>query len=68
MSDMFLCSSSIHHLEAHVHHEHDPSIQLVGDLLMHLAFVHKLEARVLREHDPLILWYRCRSSRIHLHV
>ena len=68
ISDMFLSSSSVHHLEAHVHHEHDHLIQLTDDFLMHLAFVHKLEAHVLREHDPLILWYRRRSFHIHLHV
>ena len=68
MGDMFLSSSSVHHLEARVHHEHDPSIQLTDDFLMQFVFVHKLEARVLHEHDPLILWYRRRSSRSCLHV
>ena len=68
MNNMFLSSSSVHHLEACVHHEHDPSIQLTDDCTMCSSFVHKLEAHVLHEHDPFILWYRRRSSRIHLHV
>ena len=55
MKDMFLSSSFVHHLEARVHHEHIPSIQLMSDLFMYPAFVHKLEARVLHEHDPFDL-------------
>ena len=55
MNDMFLSSSFVHHLEAHVHHEHAPLIQLMCDLFMHSVFVHKLEALVLREHNPLIV-------------
>jgi hypothetical protein len=29
MNDLFLCSSSVHHLEARVLHEHDPLILLI---------------------------------------
>jgi hypothetical protein len=60
-NDMFVCSLSVHHLEACVLDEHNLSIQLIGDLNMFSMFVHKLEARVLHKHDPLILWYRRRN-------
>ena len=63
IGDSFMYSSSVHHLEARVLHEHDLSILLTDDLFMFSSFVHKLEAHVLREHDPLILWNRCRSTR-----
>jgi hypothetical protein len=62
--DMFLSSSFVHHLEARVHHEHYPSIQLKDDLLIPFVFVHKLEARVFHEHDPLILLIRHKRVRI----
>ena len=68
MSDLFVCSSFIHHLEAPVLDERGLSIQLMSGLLMFLLLVHKLEARVLREHNPLILWNRCRRTRICLYV
>jgi hypothetical protein len=61
---LFMCSSLVHHLEAHVLDEQGLSIQLTNDLLMFLVFVHKLEARVLREHDPLILLNRHRKAQI----
>jgi hypothetical protein len=64
LNDMFMCSSSIHHLEARVCDEHALLIQLIGDLNMFFVFVHKLEAHVLHEHDLLILSYRHRKSRI----
>jgi hypothetical protein len=58
MSDLFMCSSFVHHLEALVLDEQGLSIQLTNDFLMFLLFVHKLEACVLQEHDPLILLNR----------
>jgi hypothetical protein len=61
MGDLFMCSSSVHHLEAPVLDEQGFWIQLTGDLFMFSSFVHKLEAHVLREHDPLILWSRRRK-------
>jgi hypothetical protein len=66
MGDLFMRSSLVHHLEAHVLDEQGLSIQLTSDLLMFLMFVHKLEARVLREHDPLILLNVHRKAQIHL--
>jgi hypothetical protein len=66
MGDLFMCSSLVHHLEAHVLDEQGLSIQLTSDLLMFLVFVHKLEARVLLEHDPLILSNRHRKAQIRL--
>jgi hypothetical protein len=66
MGDLFMCSSLVHSLEAHVLDEQGLSIQLMSDLLMFLVFVHKLEARVLREHDPLILLNRHRKAQIRL--
>ena len=62
--DMFLSSSSVHHLEARVLHEHYLSIQLKNDFLIPYVFVHKLEARVLHEHDTLILLIR--HKRVHI--
>jgi hypothetical protein len=67
MGDLFMCSSSVHNLEAPVLDEQGLSIQLTDDLLMFSLFVHKLEARVLHEHDPLILWNRRSRTRIHLY-
>jgi hypothetical protein len=64
MGDLFMCSSLVHHLEAHVLDEQGLSIQLMSDLHMFSMFVHKLEARVLREHDPLILLNRQRKVEI----
>jgi hypothetical protein len=66
MGDLFMCSSLVHHLEAHVLDERGLLIQLTSDLLMFSMFVHKLEARVLREHGPLILLNRHRKAQIHL--
>jgi hypothetical protein len=66
MGDLFMCSSLVHHLEAHVLDEQSLSIQLTSDLHMFLVFVHKLEAHVLHEHDPLILLNRHRKAQIHL--
>jgi hypothetical protein len=66
MGVLVMCSSLIHHLEAHVLDEQDLSIQLTSDLLIFLVFVHKLEARVLREHDPSILLNRHRKTQIRL--
>ena len=57
MGDLFMCSSLVHHLEAHVLDEQGFPIQLTSDLYMFLMFVHKLEARVLHGHDPSILLY-----------
>ena len=62
--DMFLSSSSIHHLEAHVLCEHYLLIHLKDDKLLPYVFVHKLEARVLHEHNPLILLTRHKRVRI----
>jgi hypothetical protein len=62
MGDLFMCSSLVHHLEAHVLDEQGLSIQLTSDLLMFSVFVHKLEARVVCEHDPLILLNRHRKA------
>jgi hypothetical protein len=67
MGDLFMCSSSVNHLEAPVLDEQGLSIQLTDDLFMFSSFVHKLEARVLREHDPLILWNRRRRTKVRLH-
>ena len=67
MSDMFLSSSFVHHLEAHVHHEHYLSIHLTSDLLLPSVFVHKLEARVLLERYPFIQLNRHRKGRIRLY-
>jgi hypothetical protein len=64
MDDLFMFSSLVHHLEAHVLDEQGLSIQLTSDLLMFLMFVHELEARVLREHDPLILLNRHKKAQI----
>ena len=66
--DMFLSSSSVHHLEARVLHEHYLLIHLKGDKLLPYVFVHKLEARVLHEHDPLILLIRHKRVHICLYV
>ena len=66
MGDLFMCSSLVHHLEAHVLDEQGLSIQLTSDLLMFSVFVHKLEARVLHEHDPLIWLNRHRKAQIRL--
>jgi hypothetical protein len=43
IGDLFMCSSSVHHLEGHVLDEQDLSIQLMDDLFMFSLFVHKLE-------------------------
>jgi hypothetical protein len=67
MGDSFMCSSSIHHLEAPVLDEQGLSIHLSDDLLMSLLFVQKLEARVLHEHSPLNLLNRHSRTRIHLY-
>ena len=64
--DMFLSSSSVHHLEARVLREHYLLIHLKDDKLLPYVFVHKLEARVLHEHDPLILLNRHRKAQIRL--
>jgi hypothetical protein len=64
MGDLFVCSSLVHHLEAHVIDEQGLSIWLTSDLLMFSVFVHKVEARVLCEHDPLILLIRHRKTQI----
>jgi hypothetical protein len=61
---MFLSSSPIHHLEAHVLHEHYLLIHLKGDKLLPYVFVHKLEAHVLHKHNPLILLIR--HKRVHI--
>ena len=66
MSDLFMCSSPVHHLEAPVLDEQGLSIHLKGDFHMFLVLVHKLEARVLHEHDPLILLNRHRKAQIRL--
>ena len=66
MSDLFMCSSPVHHLEAPVLDEQGLSIHLTGDFHMFLLFVHKLEARVLQEHDPLIQLNRHRKTQIRL--
>ena len=66
MSDLFMCSSPVHHLEALVLDEQGLLILLTGDFYMFLVFVHKLEARVLRKHDPLIQLNRHRKARIRL--
>ena len=66
MSDLFMCSSPVHHLEAPVLDEQGLLIHLTGDFYMFLVFVHKLEARVLREHDPLIQLNRHRKAQIRL--
>jgi hypothetical protein len=66
MGDLLMCSSLVHHLEAHVLDEQGLLIQLTSDLLMFSVFVHKLETRVLREHDPLILLNKHRKTQIHL--
>jgi hypothetical protein len=59
-----MCSSLVHHLEAHILDEQGFSIQLTTDFLMFSVFVHKLEAHVLREHDPLILLNRHKKAQI----
>jgi hypothetical protein len=66
MGDLFVCSSLVHHLEAHVLDEQGLSIQLTTDLFMFSVFVHKLEAHVFCEHDPLILLNRHRKAQIRL--
>jgi hypothetical protein len=66
MGDLFVCSSLVHHLEAHVLDEQGLSIQLTTDLFMFSVFVHKLEAHVFCEHDPLILLNRHRKVQIRL--
>jgi hypothetical protein len=66
MGDLFMRSSLVHHLDAHVLDEQGLSIQLTSGLYMFLVFVHKLEARVRREHDPLILLNRHRKAQIRL--
>jgi hypothetical protein len=66
MGDFIMCSSLVHHLEAHVLDEQGLSIQLMSDLHMLSVFVQKLEARVLREHSPLILLNRHRKPQIRL--
>jgi hypothetical protein len=66
MSDLFMCSSFLHHLEAPVLDEQDLSIHLTNDLLMSSVFVHNLEVRVFHEHNPLILLNRHSRIRIHL--
>jgi hypothetical protein len=66
MGDLFMFTSLVHHLEAHVLDEQGLSIQLTSDLLMFSVFVHKLEARVLHEHGPLILLNRHRKAQIRL--
>ena len=58
--DVFLSSSSVHHLEACVLREHYLSIQLKDDLLIPYVFVHKIEARVLHKHDLLTRHKRVR--------
>jgi hypothetical protein len=63
--DMFLSSSSVHHLEASVLREHYLLIHLMDDKLLPYVFVHKLEARVLHEHDPLILLIK--HKRVHIY-
>jgi hypothetical protein len=68
IGDMFLSLSSIHHLEARVHREHDPLIQLIDDHTMCSSFVHKLEAHILRVHDPSIVWYGNRKFHICLYA
>ena len=68
MFDMFLSSSSVHHLEACVLREHHLLIHLKGDKLLPYVFVHKLEAHVIHEHDPLILLIRHRRVHICLYV
>jgi hypothetical protein len=67
MSDLFMCSSFVHHLEAPVLDEQGLLIQVMKDLLMFSLFVHKLEARVLHEHDPLILLNRHSRTRFCLY-
>jgi hypothetical protein len=67
IGDSFMCSSFVHHLEAHVLDEQGLAIHLTDDLFMSLLFVHKLEARVLHEHDPLILLNRHSRTRIRLY-
>ena len=62
--DVFLSSSSVHHLEACVLREHYLLIHLKDDILLPYVFVHKLEARGLHEHDPLILLIR--HKRVHI--
>jgi hypothetical protein len=66
MGDLFMCSSLVRHLEAHVLDEQGLSIQLTSDLLMFSVFVPKLDARVLHEHDPLILLNRHIKAQIRL--
>ena len=66
MGDLFMCSSLVHHLEAHVLDEQGLSIQLTSDLYMFSVFFHKLEPRVLHEHDPLILLNRHRKAQVRL--
>jgi hypothetical protein len=67
MSDLFMCSSFVHHLEAPVLDEQGLSIQLTNNLLMFSLFVHKSEARVLHEHDPLTLLNIYSRTRIRLY-
>jgi hypothetical protein len=62
IGDLFMCSSLVHYLQAHVLDEQGLSIQLTSDLHMFSVFVHKLEARVLHEHNPLILLNRHRKA------
>ena len=66
--DMFLSSSSVHHLEACVLREHYLLIHLKDDKLIPYVFVHKLEACVPHEHDPLILLIRHKRVHICLYV
>jgi hypothetical protein len=66
MGDLFMYSSLVHHLEAHILDDQGLSIQLTSDLYMFSVFVHKLEARVLHEHDPMILLNTHRKARIRL--
>jgi hypothetical protein len=64
MSDLFMCSSLIHHLEAPVLDEQGLSIQLTNDLLVFSLFVHKLEDCLLYLHDLLILFNRHSRTQI----
>jgi hypothetical protein len=64
MGDLVMCSSLVHHLEAHALDDKGLSIQLMSDLYMFSVFFHKLEARVHHKHDPLILLNRRRKAQI----
>jgi hypothetical protein len=66
MSDLFMCSLLVHHLEADVLDEQGLSILLTSDLYMFSVFVHNLEARVHHKHNPLILLNRHRKAQVRL--